>query len=285
MNDTKRILAVLAHPDDESFGMGGSLALYARQGVEVFLICATRGEVGEVDPQFMKEYNSIAELREAELRCAADYLGMQNVFFLGYRDSGMPGMEANNHPNAFINAPLEKVTGEVVSYIRELKPDLVLTFDPVGGYHHPDHIHIHNATVAAFEAAGNPGKFPELGKKPYQPKKLLYHLFPRNFVRWAVRLLKLFGKDPTRFGRNNDINLEKLAGDVDYPSHYEINYKSVDHLKEAASNCHASQIDFSDQSPLLMRLIRKVTSGKDLFMQAAPPIEDTYHAGDLFADL
>jgi LmbE family N-acetylglucosaminyl deacetylase len=284
MDQSKKILAVLAHPDDETFGMGGTLALYARQGVDVYLMCATRGEAGEVDSQYMLDYSSIAELREAELRCAAEELGMQNVFFMDYRDSGMPGTADNQHPNAFINAPLETVAGEVVRYIRELKPDLVLTFDPVGGYHHPDHIHIHNATVAAYEAAGDPEKYPEMGE-PYQPKKLLFHLFPRNFVRWGIRLLKLTGQDPTRFGRNKDINLVELAGDKDYPSHYHINYKKVGHVKETASNCHASQLNFSDQSPLLMRIIRQLTSGRDRFMQAAPPVSDSYRANDLFVDI
>lgn len=284
MSETKKILVVLAHPDDESFGMGGTLALYAKQGAEVTLVCATRGEVGEVDPQFMEGFDSIAELREAELRCAAENLGMKTIHFLGYRDSGMPGMEANQHPNAFINAPVDKVAGQVVRFIREIKPDLVLTFDPVGGYHHPDHIHAHNAAVAAFHAAADPEQYPEMGE-PFQPNKLLYHLFPRGFVRWGVRLLRLIGQDPTQFGRNKDINLLELAGDEDYPPHYRINYKKVDHLKEAASSCHASQINFSDQSPLFLRILRRVTSGKDQFMQAYPEVPDNYRARDLFADI
>ena len=284
MNEHKKILVVLAHPDDESFGMGGTLALYAQQGAEITLVCATKGEAGEVEPQFLEGYNSIAERREAELLCAAEHLGMERVYFLGYRDSGMPGMEANQHPNAFINAPLETVAGQVVHYMREIKPDLVLTFDPVGGYHHPDHIHIHNATVMAFEAANDPAQYPDQGE-PYQPKKLLYHIFPRGFIRWGVRLLKLIGKDPSRFGRNKDIDLEMLAGDADYPAHYRINYKKSAEAKLAASNCHASQIDFSGQSPLLMRLTRKFSAGSDQFMQAYPPVPDNFRARDLFAGM
>lgn len=282
MSETKKILVVLAHPDDESFGMGGTLALYAKQGAEVTLVCATKGEAGEVEPQFLEGFGSIAELREAELRCAADNLGMKAVHFLGYRDSGMPGMEANQHPNAFINAPVEKVAGEVVRFIREIKPDLVITFDPVGGYHHPDHIHIHNATVAAFEAADDPTQYPETGE-PFQPKKLLYHIFPRGFVRLGVKILKLLGQDPKHFGRNKDIDLEMLAGDADYPAHYRINYRETADIKETASNCHASQIDFSGQSPLLMRLTRRLSANKDQFMQAYPPVTDHFKARDLFA--
>src|SRR5512139_368973 len=147
------ILAVLAHPDDESFGMGGTLAHYARSGCDVYLVCATRGEAGEMDPEHLDGFESIAEKRESELRCAAENLGLKEVFFLPYRDSGMPGSPDNLHPRAQINAPLEEVAGRVVKFIRELKPDVVLTFDPIGGYRHPDHIHIHNATVLAFEKA------------------------------------------------------------------------------------------------------------------------------------
>ena len=91
MNDKKKILAVLAHPDDETFGMGGTLAYYAQQGVEVYLVCATRGEVGEVEPEMMQGFSSKGELREHELRCAAKTLGIREVYFLDYRDSGMAG--------------------------------------------------------------------------------------------------------------------------------------------------------------------------------------------------
>ncbi|HSG25960.1 MAG TPA: PIG-L family deacetylase [Anaerolineales bacterium] len=281
MSNTKKILSVLAHPDDESFGMGGTLAYYAKQGVEVHLICATKGEAGDVEPKFLKDFQSVADRRESELRCAANYLGLKKVTFLGYRDSGMDGSEDNRHPQAFINAPLEEVSGKIVAYIRDYQPDVVLTFDPVGGYRHPDHIHIQKATVAAFEAAADPGQYPEAGD-PFQPKKLLYHIFPRGFVRLAVRVYKLFGKDPTKFGRNHDIDLEKLAGDDDYPVHIRINYSTVNDLKEKASNCHESQLNFSDQSPLVLRVARFLMSGTDSFMQAYPPVPDNYQRKDLF---
>src|SRR5512137_38336 len=119
------LLAVLAHPDDESFGMGGTLALYAAHGVDVYLVCATRGEVGTADEAHLEGYSSVADLRESELRCAAGVLDLRGVYFLGYRDSGMPGTEENMHPQAQIQHPVEEVAGKVVKYIRELKPDIV----------------------------------------------------------------------------------------------------------------------------------------------------------------
>ncbi len=87
-NESPVLLAVLAHPDDETFGTGGTLALYARRGVQVYLVCATRGEVGEMDPQYMEGFASVADRREFELRCAAEKLGLAGVFFLGYRELG-----------------------------------------------------------------------------------------------------------------------------------------------------------------------------------------------------
>ena len=283
MVEQKKILVALAHPDDESFGMGGTLALYAQQGAEVHLICATRGEAGEVDPQFLEGFSSIAERREDELRCAAAHLGLREVHFLEYRDSGMQGSPDNQHPEAFINAPLEKVTEELVSYIRDFKPQVVLTFDPVGGYHHPDHIHIHNAAVKAFHAAGDPNFAPN-GSQPYQPDKLYFNIFPRGFIRTVVKIIKFFGKDTTKFGRNQDINLDVLAGDADYPTHVIINYHKVGHLKDKASACHASQLDFGSQSPSLVSWLRRISGGKDRFMRAYPPADEGYKAQDLFAD-
>ena len=100
-NPDPTLLAILAHPDDESFGIGGTLALYAERGVKVHLITATCGEVGTVDPEYLDQHASIAELRvEKELHCAADQLGISDVYMLEYRDSGMPGAPDNEHPQA-----------------------------------------------------------------------------------------------------------------------------------------------------------------------------------------
>ena len=129
----RTLLAVLAHPDDETFGMGGTLALYAQRGVAVHLVCATRGEVGEVAQHFLEDFQSIGDLREHELRCAARNLGLAGVHFLDYRDSGMAGSLENQHPQSLAAAPLDEVAARVTAYIRDLRPHVVLTFDPVGG--------------------------------------------------------------------------------------------------------------------------------------------------------
>lgn len=269
MINKKTILAVLAHPDDESFGMGGTLALYAERGVNVYLICATRGEVGEMDEKYMQGFNSIAERRESELRCAAEKLGLADIYFLDYRDSGMPGSPDNKHPNALFAQPIETVAEKVVAYIRDLKPDVVLTFDPIGGYRHPDHIAIHQATVLAFENANNADFAPGAGA-PFQPRKLYYHTISKGFLKLAVFMLRLFGKDPTKFGQNGDIDLASLAK-VSFPVHARINIRSVIEKKRAAGACHASQGGGEPQKGIRALLSRFFEA--DDFMQAYPPVE------------
>jgi LmbE family N-acetylglucosaminyl deacetylase len=233
------LLAVLAHPDDESFGMGGTLALYASRGAKVHLVCATRGEVGEVPQNLLVGYESIADLRESELRCAAGILGLSGVHFLGYRDSGMPGAADNYHPNALAAQPVDVVAEKVVDIIRELQPQVILTFDPIGGYNHPDHIAIQRAAVRAFELAGDP-EFIVSRLPVYRPQRLYFHTMPKGFLKLAVKILPVFGKDPRHFGSNGDIDLTVIAG-VSFPTHARIDIRPVMKIKEKAGACHASQ--------------------------------------------
>ncbi len=263
------LLAVLAHPDDESFGMGGTLAFYARKGYDVYLVCATRGEAGMMDPEHLGNFKTTAEKREAELRCAAQTLGLKEVFFLDYRDSGMPGSEDNKHPNAQINHPVEEVAGIVVGYMRKLKPEVVLTFDPIGGYRHPDHIHIQKATTLAFEKADDGSFYPEAGS-PFKPLALYYHVFPRWFLRVMTRLMPIFGMNPRKWGRNKDIDLKSLA-DVHFPTHAKINIRSVTEIKRDAGACHASQGGIQMRRGLLGFISRVFGENED-FMRAYPPV-------------
>ncbi len=273
-NASRTLLAVLAHPDDETFGMGGTLALYARRGDSVYLVCATRGEVGTVDPEHMRDFKSIAELRESELRCAAEHIGLKEVFFLGYRDSGMPGTADNKHPDAQVAHSIDEVAGKVVKYIRELKPDAVLTFDPIGGYRHPDHIHIHQATVLAFEKADDPTFHPESGA-PFKPRFLYFQVFPRQFLRLATRLMPFVGIDPSRFGRNKDVDLRSLV-DVDFPVHVRIDTRPVTEVAAAASLCHASQGGGQMRSGV-MGFVRRLIGDREEYMQAYPPVQNGRH--------
>jgi len=267
---TKTILAVLAHPDDETFGLGGTLALYTKKGYDVYYVCATRGEVGAADPEFMVGYNSVGEMRTAELMRAAKILGLKEVFFLDYRDSGMPGMDANQHPDAQINHPIDEVAGKVVKYIRDLKPDIVLTFDPIGGYKHPDHIHIQRATTLAFEKADDATFHPEAGS-PFKPSALYYQVFPRWFLKWATRLMPLWGRDPRKWGRNEDIDLTDLL--EDFPVHVSLNIRPVEDIKKDASAQHASQGGGVARGQGLFYLMNLVFGGTEQYMRVYPPID------------
>jgi N-acetyl-1-D-myo-inositol-2-amino-2-deoxy-alpha-D-glucopyranoside deacetylase len=278
------LLAVLAHPDDETFGMGGTLALYARNGVTVHLVCATRGEVGEVDPAMLEGYASVAELREGELRCAASLLGLAGVHFLNYRDSGMPGSPDNSNPLALVAQPLDQVAGDVAHYIRSLKPQVVVTFDPIGGYRHPDHIHIQQATVKGFALAGDPSFIDPQGLPPYSPQKLYFQTISRRFLRWIVRILPVFGRDPHKWGKNGDIDLASLAIE-DFPVHAEVDFSPVAKIRDEAAACHASQ-GGKDMSRGIQGMIFKLFRRTETYMRAYPqPKPGEKRENDLFEGL
>jgi len=266
------LLAVLAHPDDESFGMGGTLALYAARGVDVNLICATRGEAGEMSTDYMEGYNLIGERREAELRCAAGILGIKEIYFLGYRDSGMQGSPDNKHPRALAIQPVDEVAAKIAHQIRKFKPDVVLTFDPIGGYRHPDHIAIHKATVRAFEKSDDPSFGADV-LEGYQAKKLYYHIIPRNFIRFFVKVLPLFGKDPHRWGINRDIDITLLAVE-EFPINAIIDIRLVIRKKNQAGACHASQ-GGGQMSRGIMSWIMRITGNKETYMRAFPPFQQS----------
>lgn len=152
------------------------MARYASEGVRVVLACATRGEAGDIlnprmDKPGIKE--KMPELREAELATACDLLGVEKIYQLGYRDSGMPGTEWNDHPDAFANADPEEAVGKLVEIIRKERPQVVLSYDESRGYEHPDHVRVYEWGTRAFHEAGDPSRFPDRGE-PWTPSKLYY---------------------------------------------------------------------------------------------------------------
>lgn len=272
MEKEKVLVMVGAHPDDESFGTGATLAYYVQKGVRVYYICGTRGEAGEVPPEMMNHFSSIAQLRTYELECAAKALGLAEVIFLGYRDSGMAGSPDNNHPEALAAAPTDEVAKIITTHLRTLKPQVVITFDPVGGYHHPDHIKIHYATVKAFHAAGDRTQYPEAGE-PYQPQKLYFHVFPHKWLKFMIRLQKMLGRDVHHFGKNKDIDLWAMLED-EFPIHAEIKLsREAVETGEKAAACHASQLGMGGGPRRSLRaLINDLLGHKDFFMRGYPPV-------------
>jgi mycothiol conjugate amidase Mca len=182
-----RLMAVHAHPDDESMSTGGTLARYASEGVEVVLVCATKGEEGDilnpaVEPDEISD--DIVQMRMKELDEACKILGIHRKYFLGYRDSGMDGSPSNAHPQALQNADIHEATERLVRIIRETKPQVVITYNEKGFYGHPDHIAVNRISQAAVEAASDPNRYPQIQWPPWQPLKFYYTGVPKS------RLLK-----------------------------------------------------------------------------------------------
>jgi len=277
-NQPKRILSVLAHPDDEAFGMGGTLALYAMRGVEVYLACATLGEAGDIPPDFLQSSSSSAALRESELDCSANVLALKQVFKLGFRDSGMEGSPDNHHPDALVARPMEEVVESIAAVMRLVRPQVVLTFDPVGGYFHPDHIRVHQATVLAFDRVRK-----ELqATDPQALSRLYYYTMPKSSAKIAVFWMRLLGKDPRKIGRNKDIDLVQIASQS-FPVHVTINYRQVLEQREQAAACHASQGGGKKPFGLSAWLMRILSRPVDRFMQGFPePMPNHRMQNDLF---
>ena len=285
MSATHRLLVAFAHPDDESFGPAGTIRRYASQGVAVHYICATRGEAGSVDPELLRGYESMAELRTAELRCAARHLGLAGLYLLNYRDSGMENTPENQHPACLFQAPLEAVVGQMIQLIRQIRPQVVITFDSSGGSFHPDHIRMHQATTAAFYAAGDATRYRaqiESGLAPYQPQKLYYTAFPRGLVKLGVRILPLFGQDPAAFGRNKDIDLRRIA-EADQTITTKINVRQHYDARRQALLCHASQT--TGNSNRVTDWLSKWFFRYDMFTRVEPPFGDEPVERDLFAGI
>jgi mycothiol S-conjugate amidase len=275
------LLAVLAHPDDESFGIGGTLARYADEGVDVHIAIATDGVAGSVAAGYEHTLQALADVRRQELEAAVTILGGQ-LHMLGYRDSGYIGDPANNHPEAFINSNEKDAIGRVVALIRQYCPQVVITHDESGGYFHPDHIHCWRITTAAFHAAGDPEQYKTIGPKPYQPQRLYYTGFSNRAVKLFTFLMRLRGEDPKHAGRNKDIDFTRIG--IPPPRlNARIDYRRYWEIKKAAGAQHRSQGGDMSRSRLLPESIQRRLMADETFIRAYPPVPDGYRERDLFA--
>lgn len=268
----RTLLVVYAHPDDESFGNAGTIARYSAAGAAVHYACATRGECGTVEPALLAGHADIAALRTAELTCAAQALDLAAVHYLGYRDSGMPGTADNAHPAALVQAPVAAVAARLVALIRTLRPQVVLTHPPYGGYGHPDHIHVQQAMRAAFTWAGIPARFPDqiaAGLTPWRPRKLYYSTFPIGLLRMGLPLLRLLRRDPRRFGQNADVDLVRVAEEAT-PVTTVVACGAYLAQKEAAWRCHASQLGGMGGAVRLPTPLRRRLLGTESFTRVVP---------------
>ena len=280
MNRT--LLAVLAHPDDESFGPGGTFARYAAEGAAVHIAIATDGVAGSVVDAYKDKRTQLAAVRARELEAAVSILGGR-LHTLGYRDSGYINDPANEHPQAFIQADETEAIGRVVGLIREHRPQVVITHDETGGYFHPDHIMCWKITTAAFQAAGDANQYPDTGPAPYQPQRLYYTAFSNRWVKFAILMMRLRGKDPTRWGRNQDIDMTKVGAPPDTITTL-IDYRDYWVTRRQASAQHSSQGGGTSFSRLLPDWLQKQVFGRDSFVRAYPPLPNGQRETDLFAD-
>lgn len=222
---TRTLLAIFAHPDDEAFGIGGTLARYAHEGVRVVLICATRGESGKItDPSIPADVDKAA-LREQELQQACQALEIEAPIFLDYHDSGRHERTQYDNPRALMNVNEDEIAGVLLEHIATIKPQVMLSFDPHGIYGHIDHIKMHRAATAAFWAAG--------GVMQPAPQRLFYTVMATRRMQQMTEAQYnsvLSELDPRRYGVSDD-SLAAL-----------LNVEAYAAQKEAAIRAHRSQV-------------------------------------------
>lgn len=201
----RRLVLVHAHPDDECISTGGIIAKYSDEGASVCLVCCTNGEEGEVAE--VPELGTVAEVqarlgevRIAELREACRHLGRVDLRLLGYRDSGMDGTPANDDPRAFVNRPVGEAGAEVARILREVRPQVIVTYNEVGMYGHPDHIRAHEAALRGVIAAADPSFEPDSGPA-HRVAKVYYTAMPKSWLRAAMELGRRIGR---QLGRGED---------------------------------------------------------------------------------
>lgn len=279
----RRLLAVLAHPDDESYGMGGTLARYSREGVDVHVAIATDGAAGSIDPKWQGDRSRLAEARTGELERASDILGVQ-LHRLGYRDSGYIGDPAGEHPRAWINADKHEAVGEVVELIRRLRPDVLVTHDETGGYYHPDHIQCCTIVTAAFKATADATQYAEIGPEPFRPVRFYYSAFSNRWVRFLMAYMRLKGQDPTRAGRNQDIDYTRIGLPPEVIT-TTVNYRKYWDIKMAASAEHGSQGGGTSFSRMFPVWLQKILFGYETYIRVAPPLAKGQHEKGLFDQL
>lgn len=207
------LLAIFAHPDDEAFSCGGTLAKYAAEGHKVYLICATRGEEGEIihpeiDAEKYPKGEARGKLREGELNDACAALGIEPPIFLNHQDSGFPVEVGLNNPKAFMNQDVLTVEKELLEYIRTIQPHVMIGFDPHGMYGHIDHVVIHRAAIQAFWSAGGvTQKAPQRLFYPMRSVAQVEHM-KANMDSTTINTLdpKIYGVSPDSFAAILDVS-------------------------------------------------------------------------------
>ena len=281
-----RLLTVHAHPDDEASKGASTIARYSAESARSVLVCCTGGEAGDIlNPalQNPETEENLPQVRAEELSLSAKIIGYNRVVMLGYRDSGMPESEHNDNPEAFTNAPFDEAVGKLVAIIREEKPQVIVTYpDERKGYNHPDHLMVHDISLPAFEAAGDPEKYPDLGE-PWQPSKLYETVWSRARIEGLHKKFLELGLespyDESWFKRRSQDH--RITTRIDISDWWEI--------RGQALRAHATQVD--PDSPFWFGLpdehARTVHPFDDyvLVRSVVGDIQDGVFEDDLFQDI
>jgi len=236
------LLAVHAHPDDEASKGSGTVAKYADEGVRSVLVCCTGGEAGDIlnpaaDTPDVRA--NLHDVRMAELQASIDAIGYSALHLLGYHDSGMPDTDVNARPDNFANAPLDEAVERLVKIIRAERPQVIVTYaEDREFYPHPDHIRVHEISLPAFDAAGDPDRFPDAGE-PWQPSKLYY-------TGWSRRRVLTLHEEFERRGEESPYARWFERGN--FPDHDDRFTTMIDvgeylHRRRAALLAHRTQVD------------------------------------------
>ena len=274
---TKRLLGVYAHPDDEG-SMSGAILHYGALGVESGLVCATRGEVGEISDPALATPENLGKVREQEMRAAAAVLNVSHIWFLDYRDSGMVGTAENDDPRAFARANPAEAVGKLVAIIRQFRPQVMVTFDETGGYGHPDHIAIYRHTTSAFYAAADAVQYPELGAA-HAVSKLYYSSFPRS----ALKAMGEWMKTQNYQGSFSNLDPDKL-GMPDEQINVRLDVEPWLETKARSWAMHRTQMDPNNVMAKIPEELQRKWRGFECFHLAATRVgPDIEEENDLFA--
>jgi mycothiol S-conjugate amidase len=282
-------MAVHAHPDDESSKGAATMARYIDEGVDVLVVTCTGGERGSIlNPalQHRKDIeDNISEIRKMEMDRARAILGVRQ-HWLGFVDSGLP--EGDPPPplpeGCFALVPIEEATERLVREIREFRPHVITTYDEYGGYPHPDHIRTHEVSVAAFDAAPDPDKFPDAGD-PWQPRKLYYDVgFSRERTKALHDAIVAHGlESPFEewFKRREEWDSKRRPPKITTQVHVADWFER----RDAALLAHATQVDPNGWFfAIPLDLQREVWPTED-FELARSLVDSTIPEDDLFAGI
>lgn len=271
-----RLMTIFAHPDDESFGCAGTLARATRLEYPVAVVCATRGEEGQIADPALATADNLGVVREQELRTAMAAVGVRDVTFLDYIDGHLA--EADH----------DEALSKVVAQIRRFRPDVVLTFDPKGGYGHVDHMAIHRLAVEGVAAAADPACLSGQGDQPHRVRKVYYTAFPRERMLQMRDEARARGEDFMPGGDEATIPIEEMGFPMaEIRTFVTLNDEEFA-AKLAAVTAHKTQLPadnpWAQATPEQLRGFM----GTEAFVLAQAPISDGDYAmpeSDVFAGL